>query len=315
MKKTSILFILIALIVVGFFIWWQNGNAAVSAKDTSSKVFVIPKGAAVRAIGNDLKEQGLIRDPVIYFLYIKKNGLEKSIQAGSYKLSPSMSLSEVVNTMLIGSIDIWITIPEGYRSEQIGEVLAENLETYDESWTQSLRNEEGFLFPDTYLVPKDADVETIINIMKNTFSSKLESEGLDPARNDISDIVTIASLIEREAITDEEKPMIAGVLYNRIGIGMALQVDATIQYAKGSTGSWWEPVTLAEYRSVISNYNTYLNPGLPPGPIANPGIESIKAAANPAQNSYFYYIHDTSGQVHFAETLEGHNSNINRYLN
>src|SRR3972149_9195625 len=291
MKKSSILFLCIVLVVVGFFIWWQNGNSAVSPDDTSSKVFVIQKGAAVRVIGNNLKEEGLIRDPVIYFLYIKKNGLEKSIQAGSYKLSPSMSLSQVVDTMLTGSIDVWVTIPEGYRSEQIGEVLAENLETFDESWIEKLKNEEGFLFPDTYLVPKDAEADTVISIMKNNFRSKLEAAGVDPDRSDILDIITLASLIERESKTNEEKPNIAGILYNRLNIGMALQVDATIQYAKGTTGSWWKPVTLDEYRSVNSSYNTYLNPGLPPTPKANPGIEAIKAAINPAKNSYFYYIH------------------------
>lgn len=315
MKKTSVLLIGLVIVVIGFFVWWQNGNAPVDANDDTSKIFVIPEGAAVRAIASDLKEQDLIRDPVVFFLYIKKNNLATKIQAGSHRLSPSMSLKQVVDSMQSGSIDVWITIPEGYRSEEIAQVLSENLETYDESWVDILRNKEGFLFPDTYLVPKDAGAEIIISIMNNNFRSKLEDAGIDPDRSDISDIITLASLIEREAITDEEKPMLAGVLYNRLDIGMALQVDATIQYAKGSPEAWWEPVTLEEYRSVVSPYNTYLNAGLPPAPIASPGIEAIKAADNPEESSYFYYIHDRSGQVHFAETLEEHNSNVSQFLN
>lgn len=315
MKKTSVLLIGLVIVVIGFFIWWQNGNTPVNANDDTSKIFVIPEGAAVRAIASDLKEQDLIRDPVVFFLYIKKNNLATKIQAGSHRLSPSMSLKQVVDSMQSGSIDVWVTIPEGYRSEEIAQVLSENLETYDESWVDILKNEEGFLFPDTYLVPKDAGVETIISIMNNNFRSKLEDAGIDPDRSDISDVITLASLIEREAIRDEEKPMLAGVFYNRLNIGMALQVDATIQYAKGTPEAWWEPVTLEEYRSVVSPYNTYLNAGLPPAPIANPGIEAIKAVDNPEESSYFYYIHDRSGQVHFAETLEDHNSNVSQFLN
>ena len=313
MKKASVLLIGIIVVLLGFFIWWQNGNSPVDAKDNSTKVFVIPKGAAVRAIANDLKQQDLIRDPVIFFLYVKKNNLETKIQAGSHKLSPSMSLKQIIDSMQSGSVDVWVTIPEGYRSEEIAETLAQTLDTYNESWIPVLKSEEGFLFPDTYLVPRDAEVQTIINIMRNNFNAKVIEAGIDPEAGNIVEIVTIASLIEREAITDDEKPMISSVINNRLNEDMGLDIDATLQYITGTAGAWWE-VPTGEERTIDSPYNTYRYAGLPPGPIANPGIEAIKAAVSPAQSSYFYYIHDTTGKSHFAETLDQHNDNVNTYL-
>ncbi len=315
MKKITVLFFVVLVFVIGFIIWWQNGSIAVNSNNNDYIIFVIPKGAEVRSIGNDLKTEGLIRDPIVFFLYLKKNNLDRSIQAGSYKISPSMNLSEIVDTLLVGSLDIWITIPEGYRSEEIAEVLSENLDTYDETWVGELKNEEGFLFPDTYLVPKDADVETIISIMRNNFNAKVESTGLAPDDPKLINAVIMASLIEREAIRDDEKPLIASVIHNRLNSGMALDIDATLQYIKGidAQGNWWG-VPTGQERQINSPYNTYRNSGLPPAPIASPGIVAIEAALNPAKSPYYFYIHDREGRVHFAKTLEEHNANVNRYL-
>lgn len=313
MKKRYILLLIVILSALGFFVWWSNGVSPVDKTNTESKVFVVPKGAAVRAIGNSLKEEGLIRDPVIFFLYVKKNNLDTSIQAGSFKLSPSMSLEQIIKNMQTGSIDVWVTIPEGYRSEEVAEVLEQTLETYEDSWVSVLKENEGFLFPDTYLIPKDADVNTVINIMRNNFNLKLNEANIDPNDPNILEIVTKASLIEREAITDEEKPIIASVISNRLNEGMGLDIDATLQYITGTSDGWWE-VPTGEERRIDSPYNTYRYAGLPPGPIANPGIEAIKAAVNPSRTPYYYYIHDSSGQSHFAETLEEHNRNVNEYL-
>lgn len=316
MRKPVIVLILIIVIFIGIFLWWNNGLTAVDLKDTTKKSFVIPKGTAVRLIGNDLKEQGLIRDPVVFFIYIKMNNLDRDVQAGSYKLSPSMNLEAIMKTLKSGSEDIWITIPEGYRAAEIADVLKVNIGTYNDSWVEALENEEGYLFPDTYLIPKDADVATIISIMKNTFNTRVEGIGLTGTTQKIHEIVTMASLIEREALRDNEKPMIASVITNRLNNGMALDIDATLQYIKGkdSSGKWWTVPTGAD-KALNSSYNTYKNPGLPPGPISNPGIEAIKAAVNPAQSDYYFYIHDHKGNVHFAKTLSEHNQNIEKYLN
>lgn len=296
--------------------WWRNGISAVNKKDTAQKVFVIPKGAAIRNIGNDLKEQGLIRDPVIFFIYIKKNNLDFKIQAGSYKLSPSMDLVQIMDAINHGTVDTWVTIPEGYRSEEIAEVLKQQIPSYQTNWIPALKQEEGYLFPDTYLIPKDADVATVISILKNNFYAKIDSIGLSKDNPKLSEIIILASLIEREALRDAEKPLIASVLYNRLNDGMALDIDATLQYAKGknASGKWWAVPTGSD-RKIDSPYNTYMYPGIPPGPIANPGIEAIESAYKPSSSGYYYYIHDVKGNVHFSHTLSEHNSNIQKYLN
>lgn len=316
MKRIYTLIIIALVFVVGFFVWWQNGISAPDSSNKSSSIFVISKGTAIRQVGNDLKDQGFIKDPVIYFLYLKKEGIEKEIQAGSYKLSPSMTLPQVMDTLQHGTIDVWVTIPEGYRAEEIAQVLESSVSTYDPSWVEALKDNEGYLFPDTYLVPHSADVNTIISIMRSNFNKKVEGVGIDPNGSSISRAVIIASLIEREAITDDEKPLISSVINNRLQNGMALDIDATLQYIKGvdDQGNWWS-VPTGEERQINSPYNTYRNAGLPPTPIANPGIVAIEAALSPERSPYYFYIHDTTGKIHFAETLEGHNRNVNEYLN
>lgn len=315
MRKLSIVGIIIAFIIIGVFVWWRNGLSAVDPNDKSEQVFVIPKGMAVRAIGNELKEQDFIKDPVVFFIYIKQQNLDQGIQAGSYKLMRSMSLPQIIEEISHGTVDVWVTIPEGYRAEEIAEVLESEIPSYEASWISSLRAEEGYLFPDTYLIPKDADVSTVISIFRNNFNLKVESLGLSSESSNIHELVTIASLIEREALRDDEKPLIASVIYNRLNDGMALDIDATLQYAKGKVGDKWWTVPTGSDRQIDSEYNTYKYPGIPPGPIANPGIEAIRAANSPASSDYYFYIHDREGNVHFSRTLTEHNQKVNQYLN
>lgn len=312
MRKIVALGIVVFLSLFIYF-WWRNGNTPVDAKDNSSKVFVVENGAGVRAIGKDLKTEGLIKDSIVFFLYLKINGKDTAIQAGDYKISPSMNLTEVVDALSHGTLDIWVTVPEGMRAEEVAEILKKNIPTYEETWREKLNAQEGYLFPDTYLIPRDANIDTVLTIFKTNFDKKVADAGLS-TRSDLSDLVTIGSMIEREAIVDEEKPMISSVIANRLRQGMALDIDATLQYAKGRVGGKWWTVPTGEDRQINSLYNTYQNPGLPPGPISNPGIEAIKAAANPATSSYFYYIHDNDGNVHFSKTIEEHQKNINTYL-
>lgn len=312
MRKIVLLGLVVLMFVIAYF-WWRNGNAPVNTRDESEKVFVVERGSGVRAIANDLKEQGLIRDPIAFFLLTKKEGSDTKIQAGDYKLSPSMNLSQILDELTHGTIDVWVTIPEGMRAEEVADILESQIPSYDESWRQTLITEEGYLFPDTYLIPKETDISTVISIFKNNFDAKVKEAGISNDPN-LKSAVIIASLIEREAITDDEKPMIASVISNRLRQGMALDIDATLQYAKGKVGEKWWTVPTAADKNINSPYNTYRNPGLPPGPIGNPGIEAIKAAVDPATSPYFFYIHDSTGKVHFAKTLEEHNANIAKYL-
>lgn len=316
MKRLIILIALIAIIVLGSLAWWTNGISAINPSNKKTVVFVVQKGAGLKEISGKLETSGLINNRVIFFLYARLKKLEGKMQAGSFRLSQSMNASEIAQNLTHGTLDVWITISEGKRAEEIAEILKENMSAYDSSWLDILTSYEGYLFPDTYLIPKDANIEMIVDQMRKNFEEKYAGINTVNSKLNKSQIVTLASLIEREAITDAEKSIITGVLVNRLDAGMALQVDATIQYAKGQNKlnkKWWEPVTIEEYQSVNSSYNTYLRTGLPPGPISNPGLEALRAAALPAKTDYLYYLHDKDKIIRYAKTLQEHNANINKY--
>lgn len=312
MKKILALLIIGVFLIAATLLWWTNGISAVDANNKATQTFVIPPGAGIKRIANGLKTQKLIKNPIVFYFLVKQLGIEKKIQAGSYELSPSQTAEQVARALTEGTNDIWVTIPEGKRASEIADILKAKIPGYDDSWREQLEENEGYLFPDTYLLPKDSTVDLVITTMRGTFDQRWDSITKRTTLSD-EEIVTLASMIEREAITDEEKPVIAGIIMNRLHEGMALQIDATIQYAKGREGAWWKPVTTAEYKSVDSPYNTYLFPGLPPGPISNPGLTSLEAASNPADTDYLYYLHDKNRRIRYAKTFEQHEANISRY--
>lgn len=315
MKKLSILLILLIVISTGLFLWWKNGINPVSPKDSSSKIFVIAKGEGMREIANRLKKNGLIRDPVVFFLLTKKTGYDKKIQAGDFRLNPSMSAYEIAEALTHGTLDIWVTIPEGLRALEIADIFEKELPTYNPEWKKILVDNEGYLFPDTYLIPKDANINTILSLMKGNFERKYEKLDTSKVNFTKNEIVTIASIIEREARFPNDRPLVASVIINRLKIGMKLDIDATVQYALGSgenKNRWKKNLTFEDLR-INSPYNTYQNAGLPPTPISNPGLEVLKATVNPAKTNYLYYISDKDGHLHFAKTLEEQNANIKKY--
>jgi UPF0755 protein len=317
MKKLFVVILLLIIAVFGSFLWWANAVSPVDSGNKKVSVFMVEKGDGIRSISTRLKEKGFIKSPVAFFILIKQLGLDKKIQAGDFRLSPSMTTEEIAQNLTHGTEDVQITIPEGLRTTEIAELLKENIPSYDPAWLDMLVANEGYLFPDTYRIPKDTTIQTVIKQMRDNFDQKYAQINTINSKLNKSQIVILASLIEREAITNAEKPIIAGILVNRLNAGIALQVDATIQYAKGQnpiTKKWWEEVTIDEYKSVKSSYNTYLFTGLPPGPISNPGLEALRAAANPADTNYLYYLHDKNGQIHYAKTVEGHEANIRKYL-
>lgn len=314
-SKRLLLLLPFVLFVVGAY-WWNIGLMPVDTTDKTEQMFVVPKGAGVKQIASNLKEKRLIKSPFIFYLLVKQLGIENNIQAGDFIFSSSMPASEIAKRLTHASIDVWVTIPEGKRAEEVADILQSILPSYDESFRTELVKHEGYLFPDSYLVPKDTGVNQIITQMRGNFDAKYETIPSFTTTYTKEQIVTLASIIEREAITDDEKPVIAGIFVNRLSEGMPLQADATIQYAKGKrafSNQWWDPVLIEEYRSVNSKYNTYLYSGLPPGPISNPGLEALKAAANPEKSEYFYYLHDKTQTIRYAKTLEQHNENIRRY--
>src|SRR5258706_2045265 len=315
-KLLVVIIIFLMLGVVGFF-WWENGLLPENANNKSEQIFVVKNNENVRDIGYQLKRSNLIRDPIVFFLLIKELGLDGKIQAGDFRLSSSMTTSQIAQNLTHGILDIWVTFPEGKRSEEIADILKSKIPTFSDSWRSAMDANEGFLFPDTYLVPRNADKDFILRLLKNNFESKYSSvddvslHGLTKTQ-----VVTVASLIEREVKTTQDRPIVASIIYNRLQLGMALQIDATVQYALGyqpKESNWWKENLTVQDIKIDSPFNTYANTGLPPTPICNPGLSSLQAALHPATTDYLYYISDKNGQLHFAKTLEEHNANIRKY--
>jgi UPF0755 protein len=318
MKKLVMVIVFFAIVISTMAILWNNMLLPVNPENNSPTIFVINKGDTVREFTYNLKAKGLIRNPIIFFLLLKKLGLDKKIEAGDFRLSPSMTAEEIAYTLTHGRLDIWVTIPEGKRAEEIAEIIKEKIPSHQPFWKDELVQNEGYLFPDTYLIPKDANITLIISLMLDNFDKKYSS--ITPNENNHlskNDSVILASLIEREAKFSEDRPLISSVIHNRLSIGMKLDVDATIQYALGyqeDKKTWWKKNLTLEDLRINSPYNTYANQGLPPKPIANPGVASLQAALDPANTEYLYYISDKTGRNHYAKTLLEHNANIKKYL-
>lgn len=310
MKKLLITCLLAAFLLVTGTLWWQRGVSPVDRGNTRTQIFVIQKGEGIRSIAKRLKQEGLINDQIVFFILVKRLGLDGKIQAGDFRLSASMDAKTLARELTFGTLDVWVTIPEGLRSEEIAQVLKEKVPSYKEDWVSELKKHEGYLFPDTYLIPKDADVSLVVTIMRNNFARKWEE--LQSGKN-METIVILASIIEREAKFLQDRPLVASVLTNRLKLGMPLQADATIQYTKGKAGDWWPKVTKEDLK-VSSPFNSYKTVGLTPSPIANPGFDSLKAGANPTATDYLYYLSDEKGHMHYAKTLDEHNRNIEKYL-
>lgn len=315
MKKAGVFFATIAVIAILLNAWWQSGLSAVNASDKTQRIFVIEKGAGVREIANKLKREGFIKDPVVFFLFVKKQGLDGKIQAGDFRLSPSQKAGEIAENLTHGTLDVWVTIVEGQRAEEIADTLEKKMPTYQHAWRGLLVKNEGYLFPDTYLFPKDADIDLIIRIMKDNFEKKFISLQ-NNSKLSKQEIVTIASLVEREARFAKDRFLVASVILNRYNIGMKLDIDATLQYALGyqrDEKTWWKRGLTNEDKTITSLYNTYIQQGLPPTPICNPGLAALHAVVNPTKTDYLYYISDKKGNNHYAETFEEHTDNINKF--
>ncbi|HZE87856.1 MAG TPA: endolytic transglycosylase MltG [Methylomirabilota bacterium] len=317
MKKLSFLIVMLLLILGGTAAWWVTAISPVDVSNQHTKQFVVKQGEGVREIANNLKTAGLIRNTVAFFLLVKQLGLDGKIQAGEFYLSPSMTTSQIAKDLQVGTFDTRITIPEGNRAEEIADNLQEHFSSYQPNWRGKLILSEGYLFPDTYSFAKDANIESIIKTMTDNFDKKYASIPSGTRSNlPKTEIVTIASMVEREARFAQDRPLVASVIFNRLQLGMALQLDATVQYALGfqpAEHTWWKKDLTANDLKINSPYNTYANPGLPPGPISNPGLDVLTAVINAPATDYIYYVSDKSGHNHYAKTLQEHNANITKY--
>jgi UPF0755 protein len=288
----------------------------------------VASGESIQNISETLKEHGLITSASAFRLYLKSREIDTSIKTGTFVIERGMSFEEIADILVSGEgSETSVTIPEGFTIAQIDDLLAEMglietgeavdcAKTCDFSSFEFLsgKSPEGYIFPDTYFVnaldfsPKNF-LERLIGTFKNKVIDGL-AEDLDSSKRSLKEVVIMASLIERETSTNEERPVVSGILWKRYDAGRGLDVDATVRYALNKpTG----PLTKADLEST-SPYNTRKFAGLPPGPIANPGLASIRAALNPEDSSYWYYLHGSDGQIYYAETNDEHNVNKAKYL-
>ncbi len=319
MKKIRTLIVVILIAALGFYLYFNQAVQPFNPKDNSVKVFVIPSGESTKDIANSLANHGLIRDRLVFYLIIKSLQLDKNIQAGDFRLSPSMDAYTIAKTLTHGTLDVWVTLIEGMRKEEMAQVISENLGIPEVDFDQY--GKEGYLFPDTYLFPKNSTSKSIVQTMENNFNKKFTPEMRDKVERlglTVDQAVVLASIVEKEAKRPQDKPIVAGILLKRLRADWPLQVDASIQYALGYQAgehTWWKKDLTAQDLAIDSPYNTYTNKGLPPTPICNPGLASLEGVANAQVNTpYWFYLSDNHGNMHFSKTIEEHNANIKKYL-
>ncbi|MDP2860109.1 MAG: endolytic transglycosylase MltG [bacterium] len=319
-KKLPLFGLLIVILAIAGVFYVRASLSPVNQNDKTPRVFTVKKGEGLNQVIANLKQAGLIKDEWIFSLLTRSQGLEKRVQAGDFRLNPSMDANAIIQGLLHGTVDIWLTIPEGWRAEEIAEYSRKQLgESKFGIDLTKWRTKEGFLFPETYRVPTSINEDELLTLMDKTFREKFYTQqsllGKTTENLSLTETVILASLVEREAKYDEDRPMIADILIKRWRVGMALQVDATVQYAIGKyDSSWWKKeLTLADLK-FISPYNTYLHAGLPPGPICNPGMAALEAVIAPAKTEYWYYLADKTGKTHYGRTMAEHQANIGKYL-
>jgi UPF0755 protein len=305
--------------------------------------FVVTPGETANVIAQALVQEELLRDSDLFLKYLRYRGFDSGLEAGTYLLDPRATIPELAVALTQATAqEIELRFLEGWRLEEMAAYLdtvkaaaidadqfldlaqrrpaldADSFPFLDELPPQQTL--EGYLFPDTYRVRLDAEAADLVTQMLRNFEQRVTPSlraGFAANGLTLHEAVTLASIVERETPLADERAMVAGVFYNRLGRGMRLQADPTVQYAVGfdvSSGSWWKsPLTAADLEAA-SPYNTYRNEGLPPGPIANPGLASLEAVANPAVTTNLYFVADcdAAGSHLFSETYEAHLANVQR---
>ncbi len=306
-------------------------------------LFEIAPGQSANEIAANLEANGLLANTELFIHYLRYYGLDSRIDAGTFEIDPQLTIPQMATTLTRAHLqDITLNFLEGWRAEEMAEYLSVtqpanidadeflalvqrrsslNLSEYD--FLASLpfgASLEGFLYPDAYRIPVDANAQYLVNLMLNNFAEQVTpamrqsfgAQGLS-----VYDAVTLASIVQREAIIPEEKPIMVGVFLNRLAKLMFLQADPTVQYALGwqsETQTWWKSPLEAADLEVESSYNTYFAGGLPPGPISNPGLASLQAAANPVKSEYLFFVLDCQSELTgahvFSNTYEEHVANV-----
>lgn len=332
MKIKKIFFLPIILIIIILFVglyFWQGIYLPKDFQFQEDKIFSVEKNQNVFQIAENLKKEGLIKNKFFFNLYLILTRDTGKLQAGKYSLNSTLTIPEITRKFVLGEIiKIKVTIPEGFTLKQIEDELSSKLGKIDFSNFSVIefKNEfdffkdvpsnaslEGFLFPDTYFFDPDIKEKDIVLVFLNNFSKKFTpdlKEKIEEQDKSIFEIITTASLIEKEVRTIEDKKIVSGILWRRLKIDMPLQVDATISYVIGRKTT---KISIEETK-IDSPYNTYKYKGLPVGPISNPGLESIVAAIYPKDSRFWYYLSKPDGETVFSKTLKEHNLARTIYL-
>ncbi len=305
--------------LIAWAVWAVTRPADPSA---GTLVFTVPEDEILFDVAHELARRNLVRNESVTRMYLLLCAPDGQIVPGGYRVSASLRMPDLIAVLYRKPALRWVRVRPGTRQEQIGEQLAEVLGWDDarkRQWT-SLKaadgsGAEGKFFPGTYLLPSDEPVPAVAEIFFSEFRSKTGAllPALKEKGQDLQTILTIASLIQREAAGPHDMPLVSGVIWNRIRLGMRLDIDATLQYVKGSPDSWWSRVVPAD-KFLESPYNTYRNTGLPPGPISNASLAAITAALNPESTDCLFYLHAPDRRIHCSVTYEEHKENIRTYL-
>lgn len=319
---------------VELFIYRDRLTTALN-RGEEEQIFTIEQGESVSIICYRLEQLGLIDDAELMRMYLVYSGLDRQLKSGQFRLSTAMSPQEITQRLIeAASKEAVVSILPGWRIEEIAaNVAGSGLSIPMDDFIQTayaptqnlmallpvseLSSLEGFLFPGTYIFARDADLATVFETILKALTQNMDQTLVDGFLRQglsITDAVTLASIVEKEAVVDDEKPLIASVFYNRIEAGMRLETDPTVQYALGfdsQSQSWWKSPLFLQDLEIESPYNTYKITGLTPTPICNPGLESLRAVAFPAETPYYYFraACDESGRHVFAISFEEHLNN------
>jgi UPF0755 protein len=331
----KVLIILVLALVIIFFLQRTISHFLNGASAGNQRVlFIVNKDETVDEVAKKLKDDNLIQSATYFKFKIRLTNADADLKAGRFTLHHGMTVDQIIHAITTSEDveTVKVRFQEGWRTEQYAERLQQLglISSTDElmyaikngQWNYTFLNSrpsdatlEGFLFPDTYEFRAGGSTEDIINTLLQTFDQKVPANmraKTNALGYNFYQVMTVASIVEREAVVPSERPVIASVYYNRVKAGMPLQADPTVQYALGHPGDWWPQITQDDLNT-DDPYNTYLHPGLP-GPICNPSLASIQAALNPAQTDYLYFVAkgDGSGAHDFSKTYAEQQGNINK---
>jgi UPF0755 protein len=282
----------------------------------SGSYVTIPEGSSLRQVGDILAQRSVVRESWTFRQVARVLGSDRTVPAGVYYFGRPEGLIQVAERIVSGDFEttpVRVTIPEGSSNKEISNILFAKLPTFDRNeFLQATDGKEGYLFPDTYFFMPGDSIEAILSVFNNGYHvhiSKLQKQ-IEASGHSELEILTMASILEKEASKTADRQMIAGVLWHRIAVGMPLQVDAVFPFLINKNTF---QLTTSDLK-IDSPYNTYKYKGLPPGPIDNPGLDSITAALNPTKNNYVFFLSDLQGNFHYATTYAQHVANKAKYL-